>query len=112
MSYYCLGNCLRSHLINNSYLALEQHLLLFNHMFLFINRKHTYIHYISNNDGTDMNKFRMAIVYIQRYIHVINVSDLRQVYGFLRILRFHPPRKLTATIKLKSVESGNNHHKS
>jgi len=45
-------------------LALE-HLLLFNHMFLFINRKHTYIYYISNNDGTDMNNFRMAIVYIQ-----------------------------------------------
>jgi hypothetical protein len=26
------------------------------------------------------------------------VSDLRQVGGFLRVLRFHPPIKLTATI--------------
>jgi len=31
--------------------------------------------------------------------HVIKfVSDLRQVVGFLRILRFPPPIKLTATI--------------
>ena len=29
------------------------------------------------------------------------VSDLRQVSGFLRLLRFPPPIKLTATIYLK-----------
>jgi len=29
------------------------------------------------------------------------VSDLRQVGGFLRVLRFPPPIKLTATIQLK-----------
>ena len=34
--------------------------------------------------------------------HVIKcVSDLRQVGGFLRVLRFAPPIKLTATIQLK-----------
>jgi len=29
------------------------------------------------------------------------VSDLRQVSGFLRVLQFPPPIKLTATIQLK-----------
>jgi hypothetical protein len=40
------------------------------------------------------------------------VSDLRQVSGFLRVLRFPPPIKLTATIQLKIniVESGVRHH--
>jgi|JYMV01.1.fsa_nt_gi hypothetical protein len=34
--------------------------------------------------------------------HVIKlISDLRQVSGFLRVFRFPPPIKLTATIKLK-----------
>jgi len=36
------------------------------------------------------------IVYVIKF-----VSDLRQVGGFLRILRFLPPMKLTATILLK-----------
>jgi len=34
---------------------------------------------------------------VQHYV-IKFVSDLRQVGGFLRILRFPPPRKLTATI--------------
>jgi len=34
---------------------------------------------------------------IQHYV-IKFVSDLRQVGGFLRVLRFHPPIKLTATI--------------
>ena len=34
---------------------------------------------------------------IQHYVIKIN-SDLRQVGDFLRLLRFHPPIKLTATI--------------
>ena len=34
---------------------------------------------------------------IQHYVIKI-VSDLRQVYGFLRVLRFPAPIKLTATI--------------
>jgi len=38
---------------------------------------------------------------IQHYV-IKYISDLRQVGGFLRVLRFHPPTKLTATIfKLK-----------
>jgi len=37
-----------------------------------------------------------------RQLYVIKfVSDLRQVGGFLRVLRFPPPIKLTATILLK-----------
>jgi len=34
---------------------------------------------------------------VQHYV-IKFVSDLRQVGGFLRVLRFHPPIKLTATI--------------
>jgi hypothetical protein len=34
---------------------------------------------------------------IQHYV-IKFVSDLRQVGGFLRVLRFPPPKKLTATI--------------
>ena len=37
---------------------------------------------------------------IQHYV-IKFVSDLRQVYGLLRVLRFPPPIKLTATIWLK-----------
>ena len=43
------------------------------------------------------------------------VSDLRQVGGFLRVIRFPPPIKLTAAIhfvyKWNIVESGVKHHK-
>jgi hypothetical protein len=35
---------------------------------VFINRKHTYMQYKSNNDGTDMNNFRIAIIYIQHKV--------------------------------------------
>jgi len=38
------------------------------------------------------------------------VSDLRQVGGFLWILQFPPPIKLTATIYWNIVESGIKHH--
>jgi hypothetical protein len=37
---------------------------------------------------------------IQQYVMKF-VSDLRHVGGFLRVLRFSLPIKLTATIKLK-----------
>jgi hypothetical protein len=37
---------------------------------------------------------------IQHYV-ITFVSDLRQVGGFLRVLRFPPPIKLTAAISLK-----------
>ena len=37
---------------------------------------------------------------IQNYV-IKFVSDLRQVGGYLLVLRFHPPIKLTATISLK-----------
>jgi hypothetical protein len=38
------------------------------------------------------------------------VSDLRQEGGFLRALRFPPPKKLPATISYNIVESGVKHH--
>ena len=37
---------------------------------------------------------------IQHYV-ITFVSDLQQVGGFLRVLWFHPPIKLTTTIQLK-----------
>jgi hypothetical protein len=47
---------------------------------------------------------------IQHY--VINfVSDLGQVGGFLRVLRFPPLQKLTATINWNIVENGVKRHK-
>ena len=46
---------------------------------------------------------------IQHYVMKF-VSDLRQVGGFLRIFRFPPPIKLTATILLNLFESGVQHH--
>ena len=36
--------------------------------------------------------------YLIQYYVIKFVSDLRQVCGFLRVLRFPPPIKLTATI--------------
>jgi hypothetical protein len=38
------------------------------------------------------------------------VSDLRQVCGFLGILRFHPPIKLTTTIWMKYCLKWRKHH--
>ena len=40
-------------------------------------------------------------VYLIQHYVIKFVSDLRQVRGFLRVIRFPPPIKLTATIKLK-----------
>ena len=44
-------------------------------------------------------------IHVEMYptqLYVIKfISDLRKVGGFLRVFRFHPPRKLTATIELK-----------
>ena len=42
---------------------------------------------------------RNANVYTDTFIHVCKfVNDLRQVGGFLWVLRFPPPTKMTATI--------------
>jgi hypothetical protein len=38
------------------------------------------------------------VYYIQHYIMIKFVSDLRQVDGFLRVLWFPPPLKQTVTI--------------
>ena len=47
---------------------------------------------------------------LQHYV-IKCVSDLKQVGGFLRVIQFLPPIKLTATISLKYiVESGVRHH--
>jgi hypothetical protein len=48
---------------------------------------------------------------VQHYVMKF-VSDLRQVGGFLRVLRFPPPIKLTATIyNWNIIENGAKHHK-
>jgi hypothetical protein len=41
---------------------------------------------------------RTGEVYLIQHYVIMFVSDLRQVDGFLRVLRFPPPIKLTATI--------------
>jgi hypothetical protein len=46
------------------------------------------------------NSVQCEVYSIQHYV-IKFVSDLRQVGGFLRVLRFPPPIKLTATIELK-----------
>ena len=40
----------------------------------------------------------LGVVYLIQHDVIKFISDLRQVNGFLRILRFPPPIKLTATI--------------
>ena len=53
------------------------------------------------------NPAHVEVYLIQRYV-IKFVSDLRQVGGFLRVLRFPPPIKLTSTIYI--VDSGVKHH--
>jgi hypothetical protein len=43
------------------------------------------------------NPVQCAVYSIQHYV-IKFVSDLRQVGGFLRVLQFPPPIKLTATL--------------
>ena len=47
-----------------------------------------------------LNPVHGEVYLIQHYV-IQFVSDLLQVSGFLRVLRFPPPIKLTATISLK-----------
>ena len=47
-----------------------------------------------------LNPIHGEVYSIQQYV-IYFVSDLRQVDGFLEVLRFPPPIKLTAMIKLK-----------
>ena len=47
---------------------------------------------------------------VQHYV-IKFVSDLRQVVGFLRVLWFPPPIKLTPRYNWNIVESGIKHHK-
>ena len=44
-----------------------------------------------------LNPIHSEVYSIQHYV-IKFVSDLQQVSGFLRVLRFPPPIKLTATI--------------
>ena len=44
-----------------------------------------------------VNPVHGEVYWIQHYV-IKFVSDLRQVSGFLRVFRFPPPIKLTATI--------------
>ena len=46
---------------------------------------------------------------VQHYV-IKFVSDLRQVGGFLQILQFPPPIKLTARYSWNIIESGIKHH--
>jgi hypothetical protein len=46
------------------------------------------------------NPVQDEVYSIQHYV-IKFVSDMRQICGFLRVLRFPPPIKLTATMQLK-----------
>ena len=52
----------------------------------------------SNNLITTYNSVLSNLDYSCTYIYAKFVSDLRQIGGFLRVLWFPPPIKLTATI--------------
>ena len=52
------------------------------------------------SDGVGSNLDQDEVYLIQHYM-IKFVCDLEQVGGFLPVLRFPPPIKLTATIKLK-----------
>ena len=56
-----------------------------------------------------LNPVHGEVYSIQHYV-IKFVSDLRQVSGFLRVLRFPPLTKLTVTKKWNIVESGIKHH--
>jgi hypothetical protein len=47
---------------------------------------------------SDLSESRSREVYPKQHYLIKSVSDLRQVGGFLRVLRFPPPIKLTATM--------------
>jgi hypothetical protein len=52
---------------------------------------YTYYYIVSSNPAHD------EVYSIQHYVLKF-ISDLRQVGGFFRVIRFSPPMKLTATI--------------
>jgi hypothetical protein len=64
--------------------------------------KYTYcsLSYLKSKKDVSSNPVHGEVYSIQHYV-IKFVSDLRQVGGFLRVLRFPPPIKLTATILLK-----------
>jgi branched-subunit amino acid transport protein len=53
------------------------------------------IYHNENNVFSIILNLQLIIYIIQHYV-IKFVSDLRQVSGFLRVLRFPPPIKLTA----------------
>ena len=66
-----------------------------------------YVYLLSNipsQRGTRRGRDRMVVGFATTYAYSIHnyfikfVSDIRQVGGFLRVFRFPPPIKLTATI--------------
>ena len=65
-------------------------------------------------DITLCDKKRLKIpqsesVYRRRPVNTKFVSDFRQVGGFLRVLRFPPPIKLTDINEIMVIESGAKH---
>jgi hypothetical protein len=52
---------------------------------------------VINTNVVSLNPVHGGVYLIQHYVIMI-VSDLRQVVGFLRVLRFPPSIKLTTTI--------------
>ena len=56
----------------------------------------TYVISAYNHYVVSLNPTHGEVYSIQLYV-IKFVSDLHQVGGFLRVLRFHPPIKLTAT---------------
>ena len=73
-------------LTNNNFSFL---MLLFKHFFSYQNRYINTFHFLESRSG--------EVYSIQHYV-IKFVSDLRHVSGFLRVFRFPPSIKLTATI--------------
>ena len=61
------------------------------------NIQHIYI-YVPLTANMCCNSFLLVLQYFIQYYVIKFVSDLRQVSGFLWVLRFPPPIKLTTTI--------------
>ena len=55
------------------------------------------VHSVSITTNVSLNHVNVEVYLIQHYV-IKCVSDLRQVGGFLRVLLFPPPIKLTPTI--------------
>jgi len=68
------------------------------------------LHYVSSAYHYLCREFESRSGRGVQYYVIKFVSDLRQVGGFFRIIRFPPPIKLTTTILLKYCWKWRKHH--